>query len=803
MHPFDLEALDGADGFRFENIESYDGLGFSVSGAGDVNGDGFEDIVVGAPGSTVNGDSGAGKAFILFGSAGGFNKAFNPNTLDGAEGFIVSGVSESDSVGRSVSAAGDLNGDGIDDLIIGADLAGPSAVDAPGEAIIIFGKTTAFARDISFDSLDGTDGMRVLGTNVFDRVGGAVSDIGDINGDGISDIAFGAFGSDPGGKNYAGSTHVIFGGTGTFAATKELSDLDGADGFRMDGLAVDDTNGYGLSGAGDFNGDGLDDLLIGAFQNRQGGSSDAGEAYLIFGTTAGFSATFDLATLDGANGLKFEGVSAQDEVGTSVANAGDVNGDGFSDLIIGAPSVDGTGGGLQNQGAAYVIFGNDNAQPASFDLGSLDGTDGFQLTGVDAFDGAGTRVAGAGDFNGDGFDDLLVSAPDANADFGNNLFPGEAYLIYGKSSGFEAIVDLAALDGSDGIRFDAVNGETGTGLAGIGDFNGDGFADISMGGPNEPTSLNHVIFGFDNTGLAQIGTAAGETLTGNGQANQIILGQGDDTFNAGGGNDVVRGGEGRDTGSLGGGDDRGFGGAGDDVINGSLGNDMLSGGAGNDRLVMGLGNDTVFGGAGNDLIFERANHLKAGDSIFGGEGLIDTLVIQSAGVLNLTLLDELAGIERVRVAAGQQITSTDDNLFFFGRSGDENYGLGNGNDIVKAGGGADIISGGGGDDLLIGQGGDDTIRGGAGFDKLLGSGGVDTFVLEQGGGRDLIFDFENGLDRLDVADFGFFDFTTDIQPLITTISGKAVIDFADGGRIILVGVAAADLDATDFLGVGS
>ena len=507
--------------------------------------------------------------------------------------------------------------------------------------------------------------------------------------------------------------------------------------------------------------------------------------------------------MDGANGIKFEGIAAQDEVGTSVADAGDVNGDGFSDIIIGAPSVDGPGGYLQNAGEVYVIFGSGAAQPASIDLASLDGANGFRLNGIDAFEGAGAKVSSAGDFNGDGFDDVLVGAPDANADYGNGIFPGEVFLIYGKDNGFDADTDLSSLDASEGIRFDAVNGRTGTGLSGIGDFNGDGFDDISMGGPEEASSLNHVVFGFDNTGLAQIGTAAGEALTGNGQANRLILAQGDDTFNAGGGNDVVRGGEGRDTGSLGGGDDRGFGGAGDDVINGSLGNDFLYGDSGNDRLVLGLGNDTAFGGSGNDLIFERANHLKAGDSIFGGEWLIDTLVVQSTGILDLTLLDAFEGIERVRIAANQQITSTDDDLFYIGRSGAETYGLGAGKDIVKAGGGNDLIIGGAGDNVLIGQGGDDTIFGGAGFDKLVGSGGADTFAFEPGGGLDLIFDFENGTDFLDVTIFRFNDFSRDILPFIKTIAGKAVIDFADGGRVVLAGVAQGGLDASDFIGINT
>ena len=170
-------------------------------------------------------------------------------------------------------------------------------------------------------------------------------------------------------------------------------------------------------------------------------------------------------------------------------------------------------------------------------------------------------------------------------------------------------------------------------------------------------------------------------------------------------------------------------------------------------------------------------------------------------MLDLTLLDTFAGIERFRVAANQQMASTDDDLFCIGRSGAETYGLGAREDIVKAGGGNDLLVGGGGDDFLFGQEGDDRIIGGTGFDRLIGSIGADTFVFELGGGLDLVFDFENGTDLLDVTFFGFDDFSRDILPFIRDIAGKAVIDFLRGERVVLSGVAQSDLDASDFIGV--
>jgi len=139
------------------------------------------------------------------------------------------------------------------------------------------------------------------------------------------------------------------------------------------------------------------------------------------------------------------------------------------------------------------------------------------------------------------------------------------------------------------------------------------------------------------------------------------------------------------------------------------------------------------------------------------------------------------------------MASTDDDLFCIGRSGAETCGLGAREDIVKAGGGDD--------DFLFGQGGDDRIIGGTGFDRLIGSIGADTFVFELGGGLDLVFDFENGTDLLDVTFFGFDDFSRDSLPFIRDIAGKAVIDFLSGERVVLSGVAQSDLDASDFIGV--
>ena len=210
----------------------------------------------------------------------------------------------------------------------------------------MFGKDTAtagnFPANIELANLNGTTGFKLSGVAAYDLSGFSVSAAGDINGDGMADLIIGAHRADPNGSD-SGASYVVFGKdtatAGDFPANLELSTLDGTTGFKLSGVAADDYSGHSVSAAGDINGDGIADLIIGAYGADPNGT-DSGASYVVFGkdtaTAGNFPANLDLSTLNGTTGFKLSGVAADDRSGFSVSAAGDINGDGVADLIIGA-----------------------------------------------------------------------------------------------------------------------------------------------------------------------------------------------------------------------------------------------------------------------------------------------------------------------------------------------------------------------------------------------------------------------------------------------------------------------------------
>ena len=260
---------------------------------------------------------------------------------------------------------------------------------------------------IQLSTLDGSNGFRLDGASLNDHAGIAISAAGDFNGDGLDDVLIGSSVADVNGVE-TGASYLVFGAAGTFAANLNLDALNGSNGFRLAGLAQDDGLGVSVSAAGDVNGDGFDDLLIGARGVDVGaGGAESGASYVLFGAASGFGANFDVGTLDGTNGFRIDGVASADASGLSVSGAGDLDGDGFADLIIGAPYADPTG---NVAGSSYVVLGAASGFGAILNLADLAGSNGFRLDGIAANQFAGAVVSNGGDLNGDGLDDLLVSA---------------------------------------------------------------------------------------------------------------------------------------------------------------------------------------------------------------------------------------------------------------------------------------------------------------------------------------------------------------------------------------------------------
>lgn len=546
---FDLATLDGTNGFAIDGIEANDSIAIRLSKAGDINNDGFADLIVGAPFQDL-----LGGAYLIFGGADRFDPVLNVADLTGENGVFLEGPSAffftfgafgflianptSSFAGIGIDAIGDFNDDGIDDIAIGS----PGGVT--GEITILYGTEQLFPAELDLDDdLTEGDGFEFeQGDEAYNLFGNSVSGIGDINGDGIDDVVLGA----PGLEDELGGAYILFGTPQTFPDNLDSDALNGTNGFAIIGEAVGQEFGNSVAGLGDINGDGLNDIAIGAPSSDAAGLPTF--AYVVFGSDGGYPTRLLAATLNGTNGFKIAGASNSDEFGHILSSAGDLNGDGLADFIVGAPTADANG---EDSGRAYVVFGSQNGFPAQLDVASLNGTNGFVLDGLAAGDRLGDIVSQAGDFNADGIADILLGAPESDVNGENS---GQAYVIFGSEGGFPANFDLNALDGSNGFIVNGLNpgDNLGEGVSGIGDFNGDGIDDIALGAPDATTNGNeesgqaYVIYGRRSTPTLE-GGDTNDVLTGTDAGEIFEAGAGDDVIEAGGGDDTIVPGAGNDT----------------------------------------------------------------------------------------------------------------------------------------------------------------------------------------------------------------------------------------------------------------
>ena len=515
--------------------------GWSVASAGDVNNDGYGDVIVGAPWYQMPSQHTVGAVFVYLGSAEGLSQT--PSWIAYGKSGKSYGTAASGGLGYSVATAGDVNNDGYDDIIVGDPYFGTTAFTY-GTAHVWLGSSTGIATN-SGQTVDSA-GWTASGVDE-SLFGASVGTAGDVNGDGYSDIVVGA-------PKYldTGRAFVWLGGrTGADAGPTTLGPGGGYYDSQFhrelqSDLSYDplygsslDLFGWSVGTAGDVNGDGFSDIVIGApgYYNwrKDPALRTDGRVFVYYGSESGISATADWDAFvmgigrfgysvkragdvnnDGyddivvgdrrripgsttlhAVGRAFlytgsekglvdnpcwmvedgsEQFNAIPEIGNSmVAGVGDVNGDGYDDLAVGSP---GYSNNESSEGALFIYYGDDLAWSVS---------PAWIGNGSDPSSSLGSSVASGGDVNGDGYPDLLVGAPD----YPNNYGKGMAYLYLGTASGFSDQHAWSTEGVQDNERF-------GASVAFAGDVNGDGYMDAMVGAPGEGKGTVYLYLGSES-----------------------------------------------------------------------------------------------------------------------------------------------------------------------------------------------------------------------------------------------------------------------------------------------------------------
>jgi hypothetical protein len=418
-YPITIDPLSTTPNWTAESNQVNAYFGNSVASAGDVNGDGFSDVIVGAY-LFDNGQTDEGRVFVYHGSATG---------LSTTPSWTAESNQAGAQFGNSVASAGDVNGDGFSDVIVGAPEF-DSLEANEGRVFVYHGSATGLSTSANWTAESNQAGA---------RFGWSVSSAGDVNGDGFSDVIVGAHRFD--------NTELDEGRV--FVYHGSASGLSTTPSWTAESNQVGAQFGNSVASAGDVNGDGFSDVIVGArfFDN---GETDEGRAFVYHGSATGLSTSANWTAESNQVGARF---------GWSVSSAGDVNGDGFSDVIVGAY---GFSNGEDFEGAAFVYHGSVTglSTSANWTVESNQGNARF-----------GWSVSWAGDVNGDGFSDVIVGAPLFDSPEANE---GRVFVYHGSATGLSTTPNWTAESNQAGAQF-------GYSVASAGDVNGDGFSDVIVG----------------------------------------------------------------------------------------------------------------------------------------------------------------------------------------------------------------------------------------------------------------------------------------------------------------------------------